>query len=175
MIILDVNKTPGMFGDRSSPWFLLFTLEVPREELHDYLQAEPVVASEPGLGDADYWAIQFNCGLKVLFEAYHDSQDVMVAADLPSVQHVARHLQHWDKHLVDESDRFVEDHDSMIQRFASEMPELNELKSYQVWRQGDDGNQVPIGSPTTKRDAECWVAEFESHRHKQIYWVSRVS
>ncbi len=50
---------------------------------------------------------------------------------------------------------------------------LRELEAFQVWRQGDDGNQVKVGAPTTKRDADCWVAELESHHHKQIYWVSR--
>lgn len=173
MIILDVRKTPGMFGDRSRPWFSLFTLNVERRKIHDYLDAEPVVANEPGLGNADYWAIQFDCGLKVLFEAFHDSPQVMVAADLPCPQHVERHLQHWRKALVDVSDQFLDDHASMIRRFSSEMPELEELRSYQVWRQGDDGNQVRCGLSTTKRDAECWLAEFESHHHKQIYWVSR--
>lgn len=175
MIILDVNKTPGMFGDRSFPWFYLFQLVVPRKEIRDYLQADPVVDNEANWGNIDYWAYQLDCGLKIALEAFHDGPHAMVAADMPCRQHVARHLHHWEKHLVDVSDQFADDHNHFIQRFAAEMPELNELKSYQVWRQGDDGNQVPIGSPTTKRDAECWVAEFESHRHKQIYWVSRVS
>lgn len=173
MIILDVQKTPGMFGDRSRPWFLLFTLNRERQEIQRYLQADPFVASEPGLGNADYWAVQFDCGLRILFEAFHDSSCPMVAADLPCVQHVERHLHHWGNYLVDISDQFLKDRDSMVRRFVEEMPELNELKSYQVWRQGDDGNQVRVGLRTTKRDAECWIAEFEKHHHKQIYWVSR--
>ena len=174
MIILDVNKTPGMFGDRSFPWFILFHLCVSHEEIRNYLQAKPVVANDANWGDADYWAIQFDCGLKIALEAFHESPHALVYADAPCRQHVTRHLFRWEKNLVDVSDQFVEYHNHLIQRFLGEMSELQELKSYQVWRQGDDGNQVSIGSPTTKRDAQCWVAELESHHHKQIYWVAHI-
>ncbi|MEM7316101.1 MAG: hypothetical protein AAF497_23450, partial [Planctomycetota bacterium] len=52
--------------------------------------------------------------------------------------------------------------------------QLANLKALQVWRQGDDGNPMPVGHPTSERAARCWAAELESHGHKQIYWWETV-
>lgn len=171
MIPLDVTT---ILGNKSRPWFLVCLLSVKREEASGFFPVRPVVSNEPGLGDADYWAVQFNCGLKVAFEFFHLSEGASVYADLPCSQHVRRHFRHWDRKLVDISREMLEpDRTAMIERFSQQMPELLELEEYQVWRQGDDGNQVRVGVATTKRDAQCWVAELESHFHKQIYWVAR--
>ena len=171
MITLDVTT---ILGDRTKPWFDVCQLNVQREDAALFFDVPPVVADEPGLGDADYWAVEFECGLKLSFEFFHQSGGGSVLSDLPCVQHVRRHLRHWDHELVDYPiETFAPDRNGMIERFASEIPALLELDAYQVWRQGDDGNQVKVGALTTKRDADCWVAEFESHHHKQIYWVSR--
>lgn len=173
MNIIDVTT---IIGDKTKPWFNVCHLNLRREDAASYFGVDPVVADEPGLGDADYWAIQFDCGLKLVFEFFHASEGADVLADLPCAQHARRHLQHWDQHLVDyPPDMFAMDRESMIETFREQIPALNELDQYQVWRQGDDGNRVKVGVPTTKRDAECWVAEFESHKHKQIYWASRRS
>ena len=50
---------------------------------------------------------------------------------------------------------------------------LATLTAFQVWGQGDDGNAMPVGFPTSERDAKCWVAELELHGHKQTYWYGR--
>jgi hypothetical protein len=171
MIALDVTT---ILGNKTKPWFHVCQLNVLREDASSFFDVAPVVADEPGLGDADYWAVQFECGLELGFEFFHLSEGASVYADMPCPQHVRRHLRHWDGELVDvPPDMFAPDREAMIERFAGQNPALLELDAFQVWRQGDDGKQVKVGLPTTKRDAECWVAEFESHHHKQIYWVSR--
>lgn len=171
MIPLDVTT---ILGNKARPWFLVCQLNVTRDEASKFFPVAPVASYEPGLGDADYWAVKFDCGLQVAFEFFHLSGGASVYVDLPCAQHVRRHLKYWDRRLVDIPREVQEpDRGAMIERFSQQMPELLELEAFQVWRQGDDGNRVPVGAPTTRRDAECWVAELESHFHKQIYWVSR--
>lgn len=171
---MDSLDVTTILGNRTKPWFSVCNLSVRREDAASFFGVAPVVAYEPGLGNADYWAIQFECGLKLAFEFFHMSEGANVLADLPCAQHVRRHLRHWEHDLADyPPETFAFDREAMIERFRKEIPALLELDAYQVWRQGDDGNQVKVGVPTTKRDADCWVAEFESHHHKQIYWVSR--
>ncbi|WP_145218957.1 hypothetical protein [Planctomycetes bacterium TBK1r] len=173
MTPLDVST---ILGNKTRPWFHVCQLSIDRQAAADFFDVDAVVADEPGLGDGDYWAVKFDCGLKLAFEFFHWGKGGSVFADLPCSQHARRHLRHWDSELVDvPRDMQEPDRGAMIERFAGEMPELLELDAFQVWRQGDDGNQVKIGMPTTKRDADCWVAELESHHHKQIYWVSRAS
>lgn len=172
MQVLDVSK---FLGSRERPMFSIAELRLKRTELRDLLGADPVVAEEPGWGLADYWATQYECGLKVFYEFYHDnSGSGIVYADMPCPQHVCRHLRLWEQQLhIFPDDMFALDRDSMITRFGKVMPELHQLNAYQVWRQGDDGNQVPVGYPTTQRDAQCWLSELEVSIHKQIYWVAR--
>lgn len=171
MIELDVTK---IRGNRTRPWFLVCQLRIHRQDAASFFNVEPVAADEPGLGDADYWAVQYDCGLKLAFEFFHLSEGGSVYADLPCLQHVRRHLRHWDCELVEvPEEMFAADREAMIERFADHNPSLLELNAFQVWRQGDDGNPIKIGFPTTKRDADCWVAELESHHHRQIYWVTR--
>ncbi|HVX64412.1 MAG TPA: hypothetical protein VHC19_27565 [Pirellulales bacterium] len=171
MIALDMTT---ILGNTRRPWFLVHLLKIRREAASEFFSVAPAVAEEPGLGMADYWAVQFECGLKIGFEFFHSSEGAYVYADLPCPQHVRRHLRHWHSNLQDIPREWQEpDRTAMIEQFSHQMPELLELEAYQVWRQGDDGNPIPVGVPTTKRDAECWLAELESHLHKQSYWVSR--
>ena len=171
MTPLDVTK---ILGNKTRPWFRVCRLNIDRKDAVAFFGVEPVVAAESGLGDGDYWAVRFDCGLKLAFEFFHWGNGGFVYADLPCAQHAPRHLRHWDSELVDIPREMQEpDRGAMIEQFASEVPELLELDAFQVWRQGDDGNEVRVGVPTTKRDADCWVAELESHHHKQIYWVAR--
>lgn len=171
MTPIDVTK---ILGNKTRPWFHVRQLDIDRHVAAAFFEVDPVVADEPGLGDADYWAVEFDCGLKLAFEFFHWGKGGSVLADLPCSQHARRHLRHWDSALVEvPREKQEPDRSAMIERFAADIPELLELEAFQVWRQGDDVNQVKIGLPTTKRDADCWVADFESHHHKQIYWVSR--
>lgn len=172
MTPLDVRT---ILGNKTRPWFHVCRLKANRHKASEFFPVAAVVSEEPGLGEADYWVVQFDCGLKVGFEFFHLSEGASVCADLPCAQHVRRHLRHWDRDLVDVPRDMQEPaRTAMIERFSRQVPELLELERYQVWRQGDDGNQMRVGIPTTKRDAECWVAELESYFHKQIYWVGRV-
>ena len=158
---------------KERPWFELFLLDVPREVAAEWFGCRPHVASVDGLGDADYWIVEFDCGLKVGFEFLHHGKGGSVLATEPVAQHVARHLRHWRDQLHEyPPETFELDRNSMIEQFRDTMPELTELDSYQVWRQGDDGNEARVGFPTSRLDAECWRAELESHGHKQIYWIS---
>lgn len=169
---LDVTK---ILGNKTRPWFHVFELTVNRQAASKFFTVDPVVADEPGSGNADYWAVEFDCGLRVGFEFFHSYEGASVYADLPCAQHARRHLRHWDRQLIEVPSDVTElDRTSMIERFWQEIPELLDLDEYQVWRQGDDGNPVSVGFPTTRRDAECWVAELESSFHKQIYWITRL-
>lgn len=164
MKILDVKP---LLGSKERPWFNLFQLHVDRQSAAKWFAVEPHVAWVDGLGDADYWIIEFNCGLQVTFEFFHLGSGVFVYATEPVAQHVRRHLAHWRNELHEYPPE-------MFELFATKMPELTELTKFQLWRQGDDGNQVKVGYLTSELDAKCWQAELESHKHKQIYWVSRV-
>ena len=173
MIALDAST---MIGSKERPWFHVLQLNVERDVASEYFPVEPVVADEPGLGNADYWFVEYECGLKVGFEFFHLSSGASVYADLPTPHHARRHLRHWNGQLADiPPEMWERDRNSMIEMFESTIPELREPNNYQVWRQGDDGNPMPVGSPTTKRDADCCVQELESHGHKQLYWCSLVS
>lgn len=154
--------------------FHVCQLNVEREVARTYFGTAPQTVFVDGLGEADHWAVELKCGLVIAFQFVHQLEVGSVFADVPCVQHVRRHLKHWDDELVEVAgEQSSREHQVWIERLSPSNPMLLELTSHQVWRQGDDGNQVKIGSPTTLRDAECWVAEFESHHHKQIYWVSR--
>jgi hypothetical protein len=41
-----------------------------------------------------------------------------------------------------------------------------------VWRRDDNGNEYEVVRHDSEADAEEMVAEFESRRHKQDYWVA---
>ena len=164
-----------IIGSKERPWFDVFQLNIEREKAAHWLGCEPHVDSIDGLGDADYWAIEFDCGLKIAFEFPHNSEGTSVYATEPVAQHVGRHLSHWQCELHKYPPEMFElDRNNMIERFANDMPELTELDAFQVWRQGDDGNDIKVGLPTSRMNADCWQAELESHKHKQIYCVSRV-
>lgn len=98
MIPLDVAT---ILGNKSRPWFHVCDLKVKRGKASEFFPVAPVVADEPGSGDADYWAVQFDCGLRVAFEFFHRFEGGLVYADIPGAQHVRRHFRHWDRDLVD--------------------------------------------------------------------------
>ncbi|QOV88044.1 hypothetical protein [Humisphaera borealis] len=45
-----------------------------------------------GLGNADFWAFEFPCGLQVAFEFLHTATFGRVVADSPEIDHVLRHI-----------------------------------------------------------------------------------
>ena len=44
-----------------------------------------------------------------------------------------------------------------------------------VWRQDDNGNRFVVKSGLTEQQARQLTSELESHGHKQLYWMTRVS
>ncbi len=128
-----------------------------------------------GLGDSDNWAFSYPCGLKLCFQLIHPIGDGLegianIFGDLPEFEHGVRHYPFPGSHVV-ASDLEVNARDiealSKLPRFETPLASLH---TRQVWRQGDDGNEMPVGKPTSERAAECWVAELQSHGHKQLYW-----
>lgn len=172
MKTLDIEP---IIGTKQRPWFDVFRLDVDRATAAEWFDRQAHVAWVDGLGDADYWAVEFDCGVWIAFEFLHNGSGGSVLATEPVAQHVSRHLTHWRTKLHEFApDALEPDRKSMIHRFNGVMPQLTELDTFQLWRQGDDGNRIRVGVPTSKRDAECWLAELESRKHKQTYWVSRV-
>lgn len=47
----------------------------------------------------------------------------------------------------------------------------NSKQSFSVWRQDDNGNRFCITKGLTKEEAVKLAKEFESHGHKQMFWV----
>lgn len=159
-----------------SPRFGVLRWQVNPSEDAEWFDHEPYRSLVEGAGEADYWAGEFDCGLQVIFENVNRCAFGTIYANEPVAEHVKRHFPRQKSRLLDlPSGMFQQEHEATISRFAAQFPGLLELKSFQVWRQGDDGNPMKIGEPTSKCDAQCRVAEFESHHHKQIYWVSRVA
>lgn len=169
---LDMSK---IIGSRDRPWFTVAEVWIDREEARAFYHAEPMIEEEPGLGLADYWGVQYDCGLRIVFEYFHHPGNCgVVSADVFCPQHVERHLRHWKKSLrIFPDEMFQIDRETMFIRFQETMPEMLKHRDHQVMRQGDDGNPMPMGNPTTNRDAQCWVTELEKSIHKQIYWVTR--
>lgn len=161
--------TAALIVDSTRPWFVVFYLQAPRPAVREWLHFPPHVSGENGLEDADYWAIEFPCGLQLLLESFPTGEGVCICANEFAHQHVARHLKHWAGQLRKGGHDLEVAH--TIGKFADH-PDVRDMQAFQLWRQGDDGNAFPVGEPTSRRDAECWQAELESHKHKQIYWVS---
>ena len=132
-----------------------------------------------GLGDADYWAFQYPCGMKLLYEFIHPLGPKMnglanVFGDLPEFEHGRRHIPFANDTIeisTVETNQHEIKHCKIAEPWATRMATLD---SFQVWRQGDEGNVMSVGFPTSERDAQCWVHELESHGHKQIYWYTNL-
>ena len=155
---------------KNKPWYAVFQLLRERDTVAEWFKSSPQVEWPIGRSYPDSWVVQFDCGLLVGFEfGLHDGGAVFATEF--SAQHILRHLNHWRKHMVEYPSDSHRKHRSM-RYFATSTLEGRNWRGYQLWRQGDDGNPVRIGDPTTRRDAMCWQAQLESHKHKQIYWVS---
>jgi len=106
-----------------------------------------------GLGDADYWAFAYPCGLRLAYEFIRPLSDGMlgianVMGDLPEIEHAIRHLPF---------PRSVQTPATL----DSNSREIEAFSSLEPW-----------AKQLTKLDAKCWVAELESHGHKQTYWYT---
>ncbi len=177
MKILDVKTN---LGNKDRPWIELFQINFPRKEFNHWIKVDPVVDWVDGLGDADYWAIEFECGLQVGFEFLHGMPPRIlppgtVLATEWNAHHARRHLAGWNAKLIEfPSDVFHREREWTFKRYPESLLDPANQPQWQLMRMGDDGNPMAIGQPTSKPDAECWKAEFESRGHKQTYWIDQL-
>lgn len=170
---LDASK---ILGGKERPWFDVLWLFLDRRMAADWFQHEPLVAWEDGFGEADYWAVEFDCGLKLCFEFVHLEKVGRVLATEPVPQHAKRHLGHWRDQLQEiPPETFELDRSTMIERFAATMPELMQLRSHQVWCRDRNGNPAAVGEPTSERDALCWWTVLQRTEVQKEFWVTMVS
>ena len=129
-----------------------------------------------GLGDTDFWAYKFACGLQIVIQFRHIREGGgIVCADSPEINHVIRHLPFSTNECKSIGDaQLRKDIDLLLTASPERQAEIDALFSYQVWRQGDDGNPFKIGEPTSERDCKCIVNHYESLHHKQTYWYSHI-
>lgn len=45
-------------------------------------------------------------------------------------------------------------------------------RSFELWRQDDNGNRFRVGSFAERADAESRLVELTRLLHKQIYWIT---
>ena len=154
----------------------LLELNVSREVAAERLGPPILTDWVEGLGTADFWAFEYPCGLQVAFEFLHNAGSGRVIADSPEVDHILRHIPFSEPECVWLSGAaFQSALEFVLKRRPERQHEFDSLRSFQVWRQGEDGNPFPIGDPTSERDANCRVKQFEASAHKQLYWYSRTA
>ena len=130
-----------------------------------------------GLGMTDFWAFEYSCGLQVVIQFCHIGVEAgYVTADSPERSHVVRHLP-FPSAMCKTFDgvEFQKQLDQIRALRPERSAELSALQSFQVWRQGDDGNPFKIGEPTSERDARCHVTHYEALGHKQLYWYEAIN
>lgn len=155
----------------------LISLQVTRSQAQDILGPPHRTDWVDGLGDADFWAFEYSCGLQVAFEFLHEDPQGggRVVADSPETEHILRHIPFPTNACRKATEEeFRSQLAELVKWYPHRQAEIENLRAFQVWRQGDDGNRFPVGEPTSERDAKCWVAQLESLGHKQAYWYSRV-
>lgn len=161
---------PVSFPDIPS-MFIWF--ERPLEEMIERLGPPMARGIHDGLGEADFWGFEYCCGLQLVYERVEFLGKTRVCADAPELEHALRHMPfpRADCDVIGEAE--LESALSHLkERYPARRGLLDSLRSFQVWRQGDDGNPVPVGEPTSERDARCWVQQLEALGHKQLYWYS---
>ena len=159
--------------DMYEPTFVAGSSDTTREFLVEKF-GEPTGLFDPSdPGPMERWAFQYPCGLKLVYLLDLIGHYTLVTADVPEVAHVARHLP-FDSARVQLAPKseMQKQIDTDLSFYPERQSEFDGLHVAQVWRQGDDGNEFPVGELTSERDAKCHVAELESHGHKQLYWYS---
>jgi hypothetical protein len=124
------------------------------------------IQGEPGegLGQREYWAYRFPCGLVAVIVFYLESPngpDASVCANAAEVNHLLHHLPIGDSAFW-RLDR--DGSDFYLARYGR--PDR-----FSLIRQDDNGNRVEISTHPTERAAQCIQRHLESTAHKQTYWV----
>lgn len=151
--------------------------EVERQVATDLLGPPAMTEWVEGLGNADFWAFEYPCGLQLVYQFLHygTSTGGIVTADSPEIEHAIRHIPFKAEQcfaLGDEA--LASELKTLLRVYPHRRAEIESLHAYQVWRNGDDGNSFAVGNPTSERDAKCMVQHYDSLGHKQCYWYSRV-
>lgn len=163
---------PPPFADVPS---YLLVVNVSRQEAAERLGPVQQTDRVDGLGDLDLWAFAYPCGLQVAFRFGHNGDSGFVWADSPEIDHVQRHIPFGAAQCtrIDEA-TLQRELQRLLKAWPNRQAEIDALRSYQVWRQGTDGNPFRIGQRTSLRDAQCRVRHFESLGHHQHYWLEKV-
>lgn len=159
------------------PGFLIQLPNATCESLREKLGAPQTTGTVDGIGDADYWGFEFECGLQVVIEClhkFHVKIGARVVADSPEVAHVQRHLLFLpeESHPISEED-LASELKRLVQYYPNRQEEIDNLHAWQVCRIDDNGNVYKVGEPTSERDARCTVKQFEVRPHKQMYWCEK--
>jgi hypothetical protein len=54
---------------------------------------------------------------------------------------------------------------------ANESESSNKLSTWELWRQDDNGIRILVAQYVDQDSALNALARFESHHHKQTYWI----
>lgn len=158
------------------PWFWMRCVACERSEILAHLGEPHWTVSEDGLlFDYHHWVFQADCGFRVCYSFSADGPpEGAIHTCVPEDDHLLRH-DPWCKNNSQRRDdvHFETDIRRRIESYSEADPILGNLHSFQVWRMGDDGNEMNVGYPTSEINARCHVTELESHKHKQIYWYRR--
>ena len=108
------------------------------------------------------WDLEWPCGLtaSLLFDQL--TQRLTGHLDRPEVEHTFRHLE------IDPEDPWLLERE-YPDRFAAQCEPPD--RSFELWRQDDDGTKVRIGAGRTEGDVNCWRDELERRGDKPRYWV----
>ena len=156
------------------PAFLV-EIQSTRNEAHHNLGLPHLTNWVDGLGECDFWAYEYRCGLQVVYQFLHDGQGGSALADSPEVNHVIRHSPfRQDLCFPITQEGLNLELDRLLSAYPFRAPEIALLDAFQVQRQDDNGNTYAVGDPTSERDARCWAEQLESFGHKQSYWYTRI-
>ena len=117
-----------------------------------------------GLGPSDFWAYEFDCGLKLVIGKSPTGRRCGITADAPEVAHIARHLGL----NLGQFDGALHS-----QPGYDDVARWREIARARLMRQDDNGNIFSVSELTSSRDAECLKSSLEKTMHKQTYWIDR--
>lgn len=146
-----------------------------REQFIEVLGPPQRTDWEDGLGPCDYWAFEFPCGLGLVFPYPHYAACGAIMVEDPDVHHAMRHSPFAREHCQTLDGFLREEMQRVALRFPDRAAKFLTLQAFQVWRVDDNDNVFAVGDPVSESDAKCWIAELESHGHKQMFYYRPVA
>ena len=131
---------------------------------HDILQDKFGPAILTGISPAPWqsWIMAATCGLHINIFCVEHLERAIVYANWPQLNHIIRHLD------LPSQPSWRIDTENPDQYKAIVKPSPVELK-----RIDDNGVEYSVGLFDFEEEAQCRLAEFESHRHKQTYFITQ--